>query len=565
MHVSPAQSRWWTARGLHTQGIVLIAVSTVAMLGAYVLTSVIYWLAQNRTWDLLGLPPRPLIPVAVGLAAGLAALISGMLAFTRRITGRLSVLADNAERISLGTPLLPVAPLSGEISRLATSHQSASTMIRAQERELRSALASAEAATRTKGQFLSRVSHELRTPLNAVLGFGQLIEMDEDLSEDQHESIDQILRAGRHLLDLIDELLLAARDEASDMPIVLEPLRVVDVIAEAVALVAPLAEKRSITVHTEGLAEAGHLGAMGDHQRLMQVLLNLLSNALKYNHDGGVVIADCREGDGDVVRIEVTDTGIGLDLELLDRVFTPFDRLGAESSDVQGSGVGLSLSLSLVQAMGGTILVDSAVGVGSTFIVELARTPPPFPTTRDVSVTEPRTTETAATARTAPTASTAALAALGDPAPSEPPAVPRAPRLLYVEDNEPNFRVVEMLALRCKLELIEARTGREGIELAVRHRPNLVLLDLHLPDQDGHQVLDALRADPDTRDIPVFIISADATEASISRLLADGADEYLTKPLDLDHLARRIDETLALGSAGSLTPSLTAHPSRTEE
>ncbi len=260
------------------------------------------------------------------------------------------------------------------MTRLVASHERAAALIRTQEADLRAAIVTAESASAAKSDFLSRVSHELRTPLNAIIGFGQLLELEDNLSDEEREATDHILRAGRHLLGLIDELLQVARDEGNEAPVALQPLAAVDVLAEALALVAPLAEDRQITLDRHGLDADPGLAVLADRQRLLQVLLNLLSNAIKYNHDGGMVLADCRATDHETVQIEVTDTGRGLDMADLDRLFTPFDRLGAEKTGVEGTGVGLPLSLSLVQAMHGTILVDSAVGVGSTFVVELPQT-----------------------------------------------------------------------------------------------------------------------------------------------------------------------------------------------
>ena len=393
-----------------------MALSILVMAVAYVMTSAGDWLAQGRSWPLWGLPRDPLLSVVVALVVGIATLVAAMVGFTRAITDRLSIVADNAERISRHQPLRPVATWSGEISRLARSHETTAAMLTEQEGELLEAVAAAEQANRSKGEFLSRVSHELRTPLNAVLGFGQLLQLD-DLSTDQEESVGHILRAGRHLLDLIDELLEVARDEASVVPVALERLRVTDIIEEAITFTAPLAEARRITLHADQLADATHLGVLGDRQRILQVLLNLLSNAVKYNHDGGMIIIDCHEGAAATVQIEVTDTGLGLDVTQLDRVFTPFDRLGAEGTDVEGTGVGLSLSLSLAQAMGGTILVDSAIGIGSTFVLELPSAPPP----RRAN-TRPVPDLAGATRRRGEEVKQAASG---------------SHRILYVEDNEP--------------------------------------------------------------------------------------------------------------------------------
>jgi signal transduction histidine kinase len=371
-HTEPqAATDRWTALSLQSQGMLIVVGSMVAMLVTFAGSAAAYWAVEGREWALLSWPPRPLVPVVVALAGGLACNAAGMVEFTRGIAERLSVVAANAERISHGNPLESVTPWSDEMTRLVASHERAAALIGSQEANLRAALVAAEAASAAKSDFLSRVSHELRTPLNAIIGFGQLLELEDNLTEEEREATDHILRAGRHLLGLIDELLQVARDEGSEAPVALQPLAAVDVLAEALALVAPLAEAREIALDGRRLEAEPGLAVLADRQRLLQVLLNLLSNAIKYNHDGGMVLADCRATDHHTVQIEVTDTGRGLDMADLDRLFTPFDRLGAEKTGIEGSGVGLPLSLSLVQAMHGTILVDSAVGVGSTFVVEL--------------------------------------------------------------------------------------------------------------------------------------------------------------------------------------------------
>jgi two-component system sensor histidine kinase/response regulator len=235
--------------------------------------------------------------------------------------------------------------------------------------ELRQAAADAEGANLAKSQFLSRMSHELRTPLNAILGFSQLLEMDH-LTPEQLEGVQQIRKGGRHLLDLINEVLDISRIEAGRMSLSLEPVPVARTLAEAVDLIRPLVDQRGIRIEAPAeVAEDHHVRA--DRQRLSQVLLNLLSNAVKYNHDGGTVAVSWHETGGSGLRIAVRDTGRGIAPEAMERLFSPFDRLGAEQSGEEGTGLGLALTKTLVEAMGGTIGADSTVGVGSTFWVEL--------------------------------------------------------------------------------------------------------------------------------------------------------------------------------------------------
>jgi signal transduction histidine kinase len=232
----------------------------------------------------------------------------------------------------------------------------------------RAAREEADSANRAKSEFLSRMSHELRTPLNAVLGFAQLLEMDAE-TDDQRESVEQIIRAGRHLLDLINEVLDISRIESGRLDVSVGPVSVDEVLREAMDLVRPLAADRGIRL-AEPPASPSR-GVLADRKRLRQVLLNLLSNAIKYNRDGGSVTASVEETGGGRVRVAIADTGLGISPDKLDRLFSPFDRVGAEETEVEGTGLGLALSLGLVDAMGGRIDVDSEVGVGTTFTVEL--------------------------------------------------------------------------------------------------------------------------------------------------------------------------------------------------
>jgi signal transduction histidine kinase/CheY-like chemotaxis protein len=377
--------------------------------------------------------------------------------------------------------------------------------------------AEAERANRAKSEFLSRMSHELRTPLNAVLGFGQLLEL-EPLETEQRRSVDQILKAGRHLLELINEVLDISRIEAGRMSLSLEPVSVNETVGEAIDLVKPLAADRSITLECDPPTEPGYV--LADRQRLKQVLLNLLSNAVKYNHDGGRVRVHTSRANG-LIRIEIADSGAGIAAELRDRLFVPFERLGAEGTSVEGTGLGLALSRGLVEAMGGLISVESVLGEGTTFRVELRAAE------RHVGATE---------------------------LPEEPlPVVAGAKSngsrrtVLYIEDNLSNLKLIEQLiGRRHDLQLISAMQGRLGLDLAREHTPDLVLLDLHLPDIPGAEVLARLRHDPSTSGIPVVILSADATPRQIERLLAQGADAYLTKPLDVKKFLELLDERVGV-------------------
>jgi PAS domain S-box-containing protein len=386
------------------------------------------------------------------------------------------------------------------------------------EKELREAKVEADRANMAKSEFLSRMSHELRTPLNAILGFGQLLER-QTPTDAQRTRVGYILSAGRHLLNLINEVLDISRIEAGNLQLSVEPVSIADAVAEAIDLVRPLAADQEIDLSmTANVGEDCFV--RGDRQRLKQVLLNLLTNAIKYTPRGGrVSVAYALAGDGNM-RLTVRDTGRGIATDKLNRLFTPFDRLGAEQSTVEGTGLGLALCQRLMHAMNGTIGVQSNIGSGSTFWIELPAAESPL---------------------------TKIVPAPKRPTLNAPPdATVDKRRILYIEDNLSNLTLVEqMLADQPDIELITAMQGRLGFDLALKHSPDLILLDLHLPDIPGWEVLDLLKRSIATSNIPVVVISADATKRQVDRLLAAGARSYLTKPLDIPEFYRSIRDTTA--------------------
>jgi PAS domain S-box-containing protein len=386
---------------------------------------------------------------------------------------------------------------------------------KAAEAQIERAKDEAEAANGAKGEFLSRMSHELRTPLNAILGFGQLLERS-PLQGRQHRHAENVTKAGRHLLTLIDEVLEISRIESGNLGISVEPLPLAASVHEALELIKPIADQRDIRVDTD-MGATVDLHVMADAQRLKQVLLNLLSNAVKYNSPGGRIRVFAAL-EAETVLLGVSDTGPGIAAGDLPRLFTPFDRLGAEASDVEGTGLGLALSRSLAEAMGGSLNATSEVGAGSTFELRLTRgeptTGPPHRTASD----------------------------------TDRPKVP-ASRVLYVEDNISNLRLVEEILADDDVEIIAAATGRLALDIAPGARADVILLDINLPDMTGDEVLRGLRAHPQTATTPVIVLTADATPATRRRMLELGASAHLTKPIDIDLLKTTLaDITMILTS-----------------
>jgi PAS domain S-box-containing protein len=412
----------------------------------------------------------------------------------------------------LHTKKIPIFDASGQPKYLLGISEDI-TERRAAAEEVRLARLEAERANRAKSEFLSRMSHDLRTPLNAVLGFAQILEMD-GLPGDQADNVRQILKGGRHLLELINEVLDIARIEAGQLSLSPESVGLEELVQQCADLIQPLAAARGISVTVSFDPECASC-VQADRQRLRQVFLNLLGNAVKYNREGGRVTIICARVAGGRVRASVTDTGAGILPDMLTMVFLPFERLGAESTGVEGTGLGLAVSKGLTEAMGGTIGVESEVDVGTTFWVEFAEGVPAEGAVPDAPVERPGTGGNA------------------------------RGTILYIEDNASNVRLLERLLQRRRaVQLVTAANGEDGIDLARRDRPDLILLDLHLPDLSGEEVLRRLWSDPLTRTLPIAVLSADATPVQRQRLLASGAIDYLTKPLDIAKVLALIDQRL---------------------
>jgi CheY-like chemotaxis protein len=318
-------------------------------------------------------------------------------------------------------------------------------------------------------------------------------------------------------LTLINEVLDISRIESGKVPLAPEPAAVGETLQEALAMVQPLAAERRIRIDSEPVT-ASNIHVFADRQALKQIVLNLLSNAIKYNRQGGMVSLACKPVEGDRVRLLVADTGDGIPAEKLGRLFHPFDRLGAEQTGIEGTGIGLALSRRLAEAMGGSIGVESQTGVGSTFWIDL-----------------PGAEGSAEEFDQSGAVQLAAAAA----------AVSQGPMVLYIEDNPSNLQLVEqILSSRREIRLLTALHGTAGIRLAQKYQPGLILLDVHLPDMDGREVLRQLKEDAQTSAIPVIVVSADATKRQEARMREAGARDYLTKPLDVPKFLSSIEEAL---------------------
>jgi PAS domain S-box-containing protein len=387
------------------------------------------------------------------------------------------------------------------------------------DEELQKARLEAERANLAKSEFLSRMSHELRTPLNSILGFAQLLEMGE-LIPGQQKSLDRILHSGKHLLSLINEVLDISRIEAGYIALSVEPVQLSTIIQEMIDIVQLLAEKRRITIKFI-IGTTNHLFVKSDRQRLKQILLNLLNNSIKYNTLGGSVIIKTEmmginKYGINPIRISISDTGLGISPENISKLFIPFERIGAEITEIEGSGLGLAVVKKLMDAMGGDFGVTSTLGAGSTFWIEL-------PISESQLELIDKTTSFKG---------------------FENILTNKKGTILYIEDNASNIELVEQILIsqRSGIRMITNINGRQAINSAIEYAPDLILLDLNLPDIHGSEVIKLLQAEVKTKAIPVVIISADGMQKQYQKLLTAGAKYYLSKPLDILKLLNVIDE-----------------------
>lgn len=375
----------------------------------------------------------------------------------------------------------------------------------------------ADAANRAKSEFLSRMSHELRTPLNAVLGFAQLLRLDRQhpLTDGQRSKVELIERAGGHLLGVISDVLDLSRIDSGSLPLSIEAVPLVHVLEEAVSMVGAAASDAGVVL-VPPQVQAG-MNVFADRLRLRQILVNLLTNAIKYNRRGGRVMVSVWPDAGQIA-MEVSDTGRGLSAEQCQHLFEPFNRLGAENSGIEGTGIGLVIVRRLIELMNGHIEVSSEVGVGTRFIVWMPQADLPEADWDDAEVTTISGTlngpETGYT-------------------------------VLYAEDNEVNVALFkQVMSLRPQCRLMVANSGKQALALAAMQRPDLVLLDMHLGDMTGFELADALDRHPLTAGLPRVALSADAMPDTIHEARSRGFAAYLTKPLDVVAVLRCLDEVM---------------------
>ena len=417
------------------------------------------------------------------------------------------------------TTIAPVRDARDEITHyiaikrdITRSKRAADALIKAKEE--------AETANRAKSDFLSSMSHELRTPMNAILGFGQMLELSpkEPLTETQKDYVGYILKGGQHLLELINDVLDLTKIEAGKVDLSIENVCPRDVLDECLALVHSMADERGIGIVVgEGFKAAAEIRA--EQTRFKQSLLNLMSNAIKHNRERGKVTVDCHETPGGMLHVSVTDEGEGISEDMRRDLFEPFHRLGLETTKIEGTGIGLTITKQIIERMGGHIGVDTEIGKGSTFWIELP-------------LAEGKPIDEAVADRET-------VADKAEPLPDVTGTV------LYVEDNPASLDLMEVIVARIeRLSMISAHNAELAIELAKSKTPDLIILDIDLPGMDGLEVLGKLQRLEETKDIPVIALSANATPKDIEKGVEAGFKRYLTKPIKVEEVVKSIKEGL---------------------
>lgn len=426
---------------------------------------------------------------------------------------QLRLLRDDGQALWTQAGLSALSDASGRAQRLVAVFEDITERLRLADAER--ARERAEAASQAKSEFLSRMSHELRTPLNAILGFTQLLSLDRQpaLSARQSDRAAQVQRAGWHLLHMIDDMLDLSRIEAGQIQLDITAVPLAAMVADSLDLVEQSAAERQVRIVNDTLGSP--LAAQADRTRLKQVLTNLLSNAVKYNRPGGTLRCQMSRGAGGRVVIKVQDSGIGMNAEQLRGLFQPFSRLGREHSGIEGTGLGLVISRRLTELMGGSLVAESVEAEGTVFLLSLPAAPD---TLNERPDDEPLTLTRVAYQHR---------------------------RVIYIEDNDTNAEVMRgVLSRRPQIDLSVHATGTEGLQAIRDELPSLLLLDMQLPDMDGLEILRRLRADPRTEDLPVMVVSADATTASIELAFEEGATDYVTKPVEVTSFLSQLDQLL---------------------
>ncbi len=444
------------------------------------------------------------------VAGGIGAVVALAIRDETGARGIIAIQSPQPQPTWLQPSLKPMAALADLIDGAVRRRMSRDSLIEARQE--------AERATKAKSEFLANMSHELRTPMNAILGFAQLLNDSPSTSEDDHECVSEILHAGEHLLKLINEVLDLAKIEAGRADLTVEQVKAGPIAEECAKLVRPLAAMRNIEL-TVSIAD--RTPVLADHSRLRQSLLNLLSNAIKYCRPGGRVSVKIERHGASHMRIAVSDTGIGMSDAQIARLFEPFCRLAPGSDGTEGTGIGLTITKLLVDLMGGFIDVESAPEQGSTFTLTLPSAPAakaggrPQRPSRDREATNP----------------SEGLAAC---------------HVLYIEDQPANRRLVEQLFNRPGgPSLSTEETVEGGLQAMRNHPPQLMLVDISLPDGDGYEVLKQVKADPNLRSIPVLAVTAHAMPGDAERGMSAGFDDYITKPIEIDTFLATVDRWLS--------------------
>ena len=412
--------------------------------------------------------------------------------------------------------IVPFLDATGKPYQYVSARTNVTDFIKAEE-NLRHAKEEAENANRAKSQFLSSMSHELRTPMNAIIGFSQLLKMQQTpgLNQTQTEQVNEIMKASHHLLDLINEILDLSRIEAGRIDLSVETVKISQVLEECISLSLPLTKKRNINMSAECDCYNNAYQVRADRTRLKQVILNLLSNAIKYNSANGLITIKC-EKINNLIRINITDTGAGISKDNIKYLFQAFNRLDAENSEIEGTGIGLVITKNIVELMGGNIGVHSEEKKGSTFWIELPEDATIIPTIIS-----------------SPDAADTTVNNLNQ----------KNRIILYIEDNPTNLKLVaQVLGRRPYIHLLSAHEPFFGLELATTRNPDLILLDINLPGIDGYQVIKKLRQNETTKNTPIFAISANAMPNDIKKGMEAGFDKYLTKPININALLSAVDE-----------------------